>query len=157
MSRREEIKKKETLQLLFQQAIRQNHSKVNNWLKPSTTKATKNSDFLNLPIIELGKSLNSISSQTENFQTFLENDKGTTKKLQSKAMNSLMNRIRQDNKNKINKQAGRAGFSKHNPKGKPVGKPQGKYARSSTRQQDSDSSDDDSDHATHVKKPKLLF
>lgn len=154
MSRREEIKKKEALQLKFQQAIRQNNSKVGAWLTPGTEKVAKPVEFLNLPIIELGKTLNSISNETESFQTFLENDKGTTKKLQSNAMSSLMNRIRNDYRNKVNKQPSKQ-TRQRNTKS-PVNS-KDKCTKSRIKENESESSDDDSNHTTHVKKPKLLF
>lgn len=105
MSRRKEIKEKELLQAKFQTALSQNNDKVLKWLQPQKTSEANhfNKDFLNLPIVGQGQGLNSISD-SDTINDFMKDEKKvaqTRVQNQSKPMSMLMNKMRNNNRDKV--------------------------------------------------------
>lgn len=92
MSRREEIKQKELLQAKFQHLVESTNKKIAGWLGKSEIKPKK-TDFVNFPVIELGKSLSTLNANQQMGDFLqLKNDSG--------AMKSLMNKLRADQRKK---------------------------------------------------------
>ncbi|KAI5958523.1 uncharacterized protein KGF55_005783 [Candida pseudojiufengensis] len=126
-NRREEIKRKQELQAKFQFSIAQNNNLALNWLKPKKqveseaeqpTDDTQN-EFLKLKVIPSGKSLASAGNKVQTVGDFLnsrdinnlkdtsnnqnnETDKNNAKNGGSIAMNALLNKMRNENRSKLN-------------------------------------------------------
>ncbi|CUM62790.1 uncharacterized protein PRCAT00000348001 [Priceomyces carsonii] len=117
--RRKDIKRKEDLQARFKFALSQNNSKVSNWLKaPTDQDLNENRDksFLDLPVIQNGGGLSSSSYESgRRVKDFISADNSMIQKSQkhdklapkqqgsSRALDSLMNRMRSENRSKVKK------------------------------------------------------
>ncbi|EGV65320.1 hypothetical protein CANTEDRAFT_129595 [Yamadazyma tenuis ATCC 10573] len=162
MSRREEIKKKELLQLQFQQQLQHNTTMIQSWLPSSSQKMAPKprQQFFDLPIIESGKSLNSIAeaNETQRLGEFLDADshkafsRNKANGPPSGAMNTLMNKIKSDRRKKTE--------TIRTPIGKNRVKPLAPIVNVGGTASASDSDSDAdlrSDNRPTTKKPKLLF
>lgn len=183
MSRRQEIKEKELLQLKFQQSLQQTNQKISQWLRPSTKPITVNRDLLDLPIIKQGGSLNDIESGLKISDFMTGDGKQMKQKMEnkthssSKPMNSLMNKFKADKRNQVRNSPGRIQKGMQTamqdaPKG--IHAPRGMHAQKGmhkamhhaqrgsiplvTKGNDSSDSDSESEQEVRsIKKPKLLF
>lgn len=103
MSRRQELKEKEILQLKFQTAIANNSNMVKQWINGSKpdkefSKQENTIDkqvFMNLPAISPGKTLSSQDTgKTETIGTYMDGKRKEKGGPMGTAMNSLINRTR---------------------------------------------------------------
>lgn len=128
MSRRQEIKEKEALQARFQHAMTQNSKLALNWLRPNqAVNNTKNTpaapssqgltaahanQFFDLPVVAQGASLSELSVAKLG-RTVGQFVKGTTpakphavtKPRKLKAMQALLNKMRDDKRSQLNQRA----------------------------------------------------
>lgn len=152
MSKREEIKKKEKLQLEFQAQFNKLDQTVLSWLKPSGEQASKSSPgkstFNDAVVIPVGKGLNmEIENQIKVDQfmnaTTERDDKSTDIKKthnQSKSLQALQNKIRSDKRNQNER----------------VIKPQSKYQqqRRGDKGQNNEHEEEDDEDDSHLHKSK---
>ncbi|CAH6723045.1 nucleolar protein 19 [[Candida] jaroonii] len=174
MSRRQEIKDKEILQLKFQSAIQSNNDMIKKWLNPSSnsqspgqgskvsvngsvvkdeskstgTNEKSNETFFGLPVIAPGKSLSTLAQSEGTIGKYLDGKSKTNNT--SQPMNSLLNKLKtsQRNERQNNKQftLKNQKISKKPKKTHKVEKPSG-----------DNSSDEEEKTFTTAKKAKLLF
>jgi len=115
-NRRKEIKEKEELQARFQLSMSQNNSKALKWLKPvdSTSHLSTSSveaNFFELPIIPNGASLSNLTlaKAQKNIGDFVNGTeikpqlKVPAKSQVSKPMSALMNKMRDQSRDKVKK------------------------------------------------------
>lgn len=162
MSRRQEIKEKEALQARFQHAMTQNSKLALNWLRPNqavnksnSTPATQGStaananQFFDLPVVAQGASLSELSVAKLG-RTVGQFVKGTTpakphavtKPRKLKAMQALLNKMRDDKRSQLNQRASAKPAYSSKPSRPLVLAPK---ANNGNNGNDDDDSDSDSD------------